>query len=262
MLLFSVWAAFFPFGKEGWRLAAYGVLGFLVLLTGSRAGFAAAALSFAVYAGAAYFRFHQGRLWIRPGPLLATGLVTGLLLTASPLLVRGVAKMVPPYEGPYGIAERMDSLIRGDFGQTGPRGQSTMQPRILRKLAFFHLSGNRPFFGYGIGAQEWFQKKGQLLFSCHDQYLMLAFEGGWLVVLFYLMLNMSVGLQPQRAELERRQGAPFVLQFLAAVFWFGFFTNTLLDSRTYVCLMGFLAGLLRKTDTTRKGREDEDSSCD
>jgi O-antigen ligase len=244
VLLFSVWAAFLPELPYRYRLAAYGGLGFLILLTGSRAAFVAALLCFLVYAGRTFFRMDRGRLWICPRPLLTAGISVCLLLTASPLLIRGAAIMIPDYKGTYGILERMDSLLHGKFTQVSQRGESTVEERLSLKEFFFELSAERPLWGYGIGAQERLKKRGELVASSHDQYLMIAFEGGWPLVLFYLFLNLTLHRHPQRSLLERRQRVPFVLQYLLVVFWVGFFTNTLLDSRTYACTTGFLIGLM------------------
>jgi len=251
LLLFLIWAAFIPRQQERRRLAAYLMLVFLVVATGSRSGYAAVILSFFVHICVTYFRVQEGRLWMQPGPVVAVGFFAGLLFSIFPLLIRIVSDTIPSYKGTYGLVERVDSLVRGNFTQVSRRGESTVEPRILKKIVFFQLSKDRPLFGYGLGAQERLQETEELLYSTHDQYLLIAFEGGWLLVLFYLLLNASLYLHPQRAVLEGRHGVPFVLQIFLVILWFGFFSNTLLDSRTYAGVTGFLIGLMNSLGRER-----------
>lgn len=104
-----------------------------------------------------------------------------------------------------------------------------------------------PLIGYGFGAQQYTSFDG----SSHNTYMDVMFQGGIVYLIIYLLFILAVFFKAKRARVNLSYKTP-IYSLLFIILFYGFFSNTVIQSRPLYFVSGFLISYLVHSISIRK----------
>lgn len=185
----------------------------------------------------------QGRVRLtRPLRVTATALVLLLGVSSAFIGVTSMGSRLSQGTESAELGRRLTFLT--DASALGELSDETsVAARLLYQAQYVSFIADRPLPGYGLGAASAFQDAGLLLNSSHNVFLETAFAFGLLYPMLLIYSLYRLADVKHFARLPERNAGTVGFAFVFATAMLCLLSNTLLDERTFLVLLGAVVAL-------------------
>lgn len=254
VILFAVW---FASGKVR-KLASTTVacLGCLAMVgsTGSRAG---SLLAFGLIAllvlDSIQRRMGRGRArWSRGAQLVAGAAAFSVVIAIVGIALVTIQARVAN-SGIGWLLERDDVTVPAQQQVAGASGSAGLGLRLFSLQQYASLVAERPLTGYGLGATARLLDEERVTIATHNAFMEAAINFGVLYVVLFCVLLYRLIRHPQRRWVQDGLRSSVYLQVVAVLLVSCLASNTILESRTVITVLGALQLLLLYPDRVALG---------
>jgi len=142
---------------------------------------------------------------------------------------------------PGDLIERLDSFLEFKLGDEKEFFQEgSVVERLGTQRIIFRLIREKPFLGYGFGAEIFFLEKGLLYLSSHSTLLSTTLDYGIFYPGIFVFLIIKIFFHRNRKLVDKFFGTNTVLQFVLISLTLFFYAGGLFERREFVVVFGML----------------------